>query len=304
MRRRWLLSGVRRTVYGRPVSDSTAPCTVRTLTEADLQATDRVLKAAYRGIESRVALIRRFLALDPESWRVAVDGTTIVGCVGAVDYGRFAYVGMMAVHPEAQSRGIGRALMRDLLDGLAKRGVTTVLLDATPAGAPLYASLAFEADDDACLYTRAGQAAAAVRPEAAIPLDERDLERIVSLDAPIFGADRGRLLALMLAAYRGRAFGVLDGRGELSGFVIAQERRIGPWMTRDAAIGDTLLAAALSVPFLDAPVVIAPGVNARARAALVRHGFAQTGGTRHMRRGPVVRRDRTAIWGQLNYSAG
>jgi hypothetical protein len=97
---------------------------------------------------------------------------------------------------------------------------------------------------------------------------------------------------------------VLDDRGELSGFVIAQERRIGPWMARDAASGDTLLAAALSVPFSGAPVVIVPGVNERARATLVRHGFAQTSGTRHMRHGPVVRRDRTAIWGQLNYSAG
>jgi hypothetical protein len=143
------LSRVRRTVYRRPVSDPAAPCTIRTLIEADLEATDLVLQAAYRGIESRVALIRRFLALDPESWRVAVDGTTIVGCVGAVDYGRFAYVGMMAVHPEAQSR-------------------------------------------------------------------------IVRLDASLFGADRGRLLALMLGAYRGRAFGVFDDRGELSGFVIGR----------------------------------------------------------------------------------
>ena len=56
-----------------------------------------MLKAAYGGRESRAETLRRFLTLDAGGWRVAVDGNTILGCVGALDYGRFAYVGMMAV---------------------------------------------------------------------------------------------------------------------------------------------------------------------------------------------------------------
>ncbi len=285
--------------------DRSSPnCAVRGLTAADVEAADAVLKAAYGGSESRAATLRRFLTLDAGGWRVAVDGNMIVGCVGAIDYGRVAYVGMMAVRPDAQGRGIGRALMQDVLAWIGGHGTASVLLDATAAGAPLYTSLGFEDEDAACLYTRAEDAGPTARPDSAITLRADDVTRIGRLDAPIFGADRQRLLGLWLAAFPGRAFGVRDQGGGLSGFAIAQEHRIGPWVARDAAVGEALLVAALSLPFSGSPMVIAPGANRAAREVLARYGFAQTGGTRHMRRGPAVPRERAAIWGQVNYAAG
>ena len=289
---------------GGPRDRSSPNCVVRELTEADVEATDVVLKAAYGGRESRAETLRRFLTLDAGGWRVAVDGDTILGCVGAPDYGRFAYVGMMAVRPDAQGRGIGRALMQDVLARIGDRDTASVLLDATPAGAPLYTSLGFEDEDDVCLYTRADAAGPTARPDNAITLGADDVECIRRLDAPIFGADRQRLLGLWLAAFPGRAFGVHDQGGELSGFAITQENRIGPWVARDAAFAELLLLAALSLRFSDAPSVISPGANRAAREVLARYGFAQTGGTRHMRRGPRVPRERASIWGQVNYAAG
>jgi len=278
-------------------------CVVRGLTAADVDTADEVLKAAYGGAESRAATLRRFLALDAGGWRVALDGDALVGCVGAVDYGRFAYVGMMAVRPEAQGRGIGRALMHDVMDWIDRRHTATVLLDATPAGAPLYASLGFAGEDDACFYTRAKDAEPSRRRDGVIVLRADDAKRVARLDAPIFGADRARLLGLWLAAYPGRAFGVLDD-DELSGYAIAQEQRIGPWVARDGAVAEVLLAATLSLPFAGDPTVITPGANHAVREMLGRYGFTHTGGTRHMRRGPAVPRDRTAICGQVNYAAG
>ena len=289
---------------GRSRDRSSPNCVVRGLTAADVEAADVVLKAAYGGNESRAATLRRFLTLDAGGWRVAMDGNTILGCVGAIDYDRFAYVGMMAVRPDAQGRGIGRALMEDVLAWIGRRGTASVLLDATPAGAPLYTSLGFEDEDDVCLYTRADAAGPTARPDNAITLGADDVEGIRRLDAPIFGADRQRLLGLWLAAFPGRAFGVHDQGGELSGFAIAQENRIGPWVARDAAFAELLLLAALSLRFSDAPSVISPGANRAAREVLARYGFAQTGGTRHMRRGPRVPRERASIWGQVNYAAG
>ena len=277
---------------------------MRGLTPADVEPADVVLKAAYGGREGRAETLRRFLTLDAGGWRVAVDGNTILGCVGALDYGRFAYVGMMAVRPDAQGRGIGRALMQDVLAWIGDRGTASVLLDATAAGAPLYTSLGFADEDDVCLYTRAEAAGPTARPDSAITLGPDDVERIRRLDAPIFGADRQRLLGLWLAAFPGRAFGTRDRSGELSGFAIAQENRIGPWVAREAAVAEVLLVAALSLRFSDAPSVISPGANRAAREVLARYGFAQTGGTRHMRRGPGVSQERASIWGQVNYAAG
>src|SRR5438309_6094009 len=189
---------------------SSLNCAVRGLTPADVEPADVVLKAAYGGRESRAETLRRFLTLDAGGWRVAVDGNTILGCVGALDYGRFAYVGMMAVRPDAQGRGIGRALMQDVLAWIGDRGTASVLLDATAAGAPLYTSLGFEDEDDVCLYTRAEAAGPTARPDSAITLGADDVQPIGRLDTPIFGADRQRLLGLWLAAFPGRAFGTRD----------------------------------------------------------------------------------------------
>jgi GNAT superfamily N-acetyltransferase len=212
---------------------------VRGLTPADVEAADVVLKAAYGGSESRAETLRRFLTLDAGGWRVAVDGNTILGCVGALDYGRFAYVGMMAVRPDAQGRGIGRALMQDVLTWIGDRGTASVLLDATAAGAPLYTALGFEDEDDVCRYTRADDARPTARPDSAITLGPDDVQRIGRLE-----------------------------------------------------------------PFSESPSVIASGANGAAREVLARYGFAQSGGTRHMRRGPGVPRERASIWGQVNYAAG
>jgi hypothetical protein len=47
---------------------------------------------------------------------------------------------MMVVHPESRRRGVGVALMRAALDDLRGLGIASVMLDATPAGRPLYES--------------------------------------------------------------------------------------------------------------------------------------------------------------------
>jgi len=87
------------------------------------------LRSAFGAPESHVADIRRYLALQPDGWLVAVAQGRPVGMVGAVDYGPFAWVGLMAVHAEAQQRGIGSALLQRLLTWLDARGTPMVLLN-------------------------------------------------------------------------------------------------------------------------------------------------------------------------------
>jgi hypothetical protein len=61
----------------------------------------------------KVATAKKFsaTALQPDGWFVAeLDGQWLM--VGTVDYGEFAYIGLMAVHQRCSARGIGRALRR------------------------------------------------------------------------------------------------------------------------------------------------------------------------------------------------
>src|SRR5215210_381071 len=100
---------------------------VRSITEADLDAADVVLEAAYGPSGGRrKERMRRYLSLQPDGWLLALLDDVVVG---AMDYGPFAYIGLMAVHPSAQRRGIGLMLMQRLLAWLDARGCPFSLLD-------------------------------------------------------------------------------------------------------------------------------------------------------------------------------
>lgn len=71
-----------------------------------------------------------------EHWRtfiVARDGDAIVGCGGAEAYQFAALIRSIAVKPEYRSHGLGRRLVRQLLDRLASRGLREFYLLTTTA---------------------------------------------------------------------------------------------------------------------------------------------------------------------------
>jgi len=73
-----------------------------------------------------------------EHWRtfiVAREGEKIVGCGGSEAYQFAALIRSIAVEPAYRSHGIGRRLVRQLLDRLASRGLREFYLLTTTAEA-------------------------------------------------------------------------------------------------------------------------------------------------------------------------
>jgi amino-acid N-acetyltransferase len=70
-----------------------------------------------------------------KTFLVARDGATLVGCGGAEAYQFAALIRSVAVTPEYRSHGIGRKLVRQLLDRLASRGLREFYLLTTTAEA-------------------------------------------------------------------------------------------------------------------------------------------------------------------------
>ena len=281
---------------------------IRQMTDNDIAAADIIAMRAYDS-PSRNEELRRYLRLQPDGWFLAYRGDEALGLGGAIDYGPFAYIGLICVLPAAQRGGIGRAVMRHILTWLATRDCPLVLLDASAAGRPLYAQLGFVSDDASGVWTRTAPETVAmpipaVAPaHSATPFTHAELAEVVAYDTPRFGADRTAVLADLLTTYPGRAALTRDHNGDITGFVIAQSRNLGPWVADDSAAAAALLTWALS---LDAPPTgaLAPAQNHQATALLTSAGFTQLRHLTRMRLGGAGPRDRSTHFGLASFTLG
>lgn len=87
--------------------------------------------------------IEFLLSAYPEGCLVALSGGRPAGFITAIRYAKSAWIGNLLVLPEHRCRGIGRALMRQVLHGLDLSGCETVWLTASAEGAHLYLTLGF-----------------------------------------------------------------------------------------------------------------------------------------------------------------
>jgi GNAT superfamily N-acetyltransferase len=278
---------------------------IRRFTVADVAVADSLLQAAFHTSASFQADLQRYLAIQPDGWLLATWAGVPAGMVGALDYGHFAYIGLMAVHPAMQSRGIGRVLMQHLLAWLDARGTPMALLDATEAGRPLYTTLGFREQDDACVFERQTQPHAARRADRVRLLHPEELAAVVAFDRPIFGAAREAVFRALLADFPKRFFVVDDEAGQVSGYLCAQARRLGPWGAWRPRDAEALLQVALSLAYTGAPQVIVPQMNRAAVSLLERYGFCLVRATRHMRRGGAgLPGQRVRLYGQVSFAIG
>src|SRR5216110_353526 len=104
---------------------------IRPLILDDLERADAVARRAYGVERSFQPRLRRYLEIQPDGWLAAEDDAALIGSVGALDYGRLGYVGLLSVDPARQGGGVGRRLMEAILDRLSATGATCVALDAS-----------------------------------------------------------------------------------------------------------------------------------------------------------------------------
>ncbi len=278
---------------------------VRRMNADDLEPLTHVVNAAYQRSTTSVEDLHRCLRLEPTGWFMAEWNGAPAGMVGAVDYGSRAWLGLMAVDPPLQGRGIARALMAGALEWSDQR-CPTVVLDASTAGAPLYEKLDFIDVDLVDAYRLQSRDLSLPSLSAAIsPMRPDDLAEAAALDATAFGHDRSAVIQSFLADDPERAFVHRDREGAVDGYLIAQPFRIGPWVAISSEAAAALLGAALTLPYADAPSVLVPLANAAGIALLEDHGFARQRRLRHMRRGtPLINDRRELRYGQASFTLG
>lgn len=256
---------------------------IRNLTPDD---TDEMLQlCAMAGWNQTSADIRRLLELEPNGCFAARETDRLIGTVTTTTFGlKLAWVGMVLVHPEFRQRGIATTLIRRALDYLRMRGVSTIRLDATPAGRPLYERQGFVPEGN--LERWSGEFA-----QVRVPTTVGGTwENISELDSAVFGADRSALLRSVLADSPYPLFLSRNESGELSGYAFARAGSravyIGPLIAADLTVARELLLTALG-GVGQGTIFIDVNMNFEGAADLLRSlGFSRQRDLLRMRIGP------------------
>ena len=205
-----------------------------------------------------------FLENSPESCLVATHQDKVIGTVTGINYeNKVAWIGMMLVNQAFRGRGISKKLMEAVIKSLS--GSSSIKLDATPAGYPVYEKLGFREEyvinrmtTDRFLTGREGENNA---PNVS-PLTVENLTEVAAFDKEAFGADRMGVLAHAQRQQPDLSC-IYKAENSVKGFLLARKgtryTHLGPLMATDIGVAKTLLAYACGrrreTPLvLDAPV--------------------------------------------------
>lgn len=263
---------------------------LRTMTERDVPAGLRMNRLA--GWNQTAADWHRFLKASPEGCFVAEVDARVCGTATTISYqDRFAWIGMVLVHPEFQKRGIGTQLLKKTVEYLDQRGIPTIKLDATPQGQPLYTKLGFVTEyqiERWTLQRPPGNVAGREKTRLG-HLTEDQLALMFAMDRDFFGADRSYLLRSLLAETEDFALCTFD-QGAPQGYAFGRRGsfadHLGPWMARSRAAAEKLLLEFLRRSTRENLLVDCMTPNSFAIELLRACGFVKTRILTRMYRGP------------------
>jgi len=191
---------------------------MRLLRDSDIAAAmDLKRSAGWNQTESDW---RTLLRLEPEGCFAAVLDEQLVGTTTTTTYGsKLAWVGMVLVRPENRRAGIATRLLETALNYLETK-VPVIKLDATADGKPVYERFGFQVESVLERWTRNGEPVDFADEEPQT-IDDGTHDQILQLDRSVFGADRSKLLDVLLAKSCVRAV-TKTAAGTVSGYALVR----------------------------------------------------------------------------------
>jgi len=193
-----------------------------------------------------------------EDWRLFIDSPgsggvlmeragNVLGTAAYIRYDALAWIAMMLVDPAERGTGLGAQLLAAALASLAD--APCVGLDATPAGERLYRRFGF-VGDYGLIRTKAIVESSRFSASGGFArrMLKSDLPAVCRMDREVFGADRGRLLAALLARSPECAWVASHAAG-LRGYTFGRAghlyHQLGPIIAMDAATARDLVTNCL-----------------------------------------------------------
>lgn len=213
---------------------------VRLLRESDIPAALRLKELAQWNQTENDWL--RLLRLEPSGCFCATIDGDVVATTTTTTYGHeLAWIGMVLVDPKLRRLGIATKLMGVALEYLTKAGVTTIKLDATPAGHSVYENLGFKAES---LIER-WEGIAGTRAVTGSTMDTAALREALAFDRHAFGAERSKLIEMLIEDCYVTPLIATAADGRLTGYALARQGSaavyLGPLLATGAAAATSLL---------------------------------------------------------------
>ena len=290
---------------------------LRDLTPADVDAA--VALATAQGWRDRRRFYDLILRTATSRPRVGTVGGRIVATGVATANGPVGWLGGIVVDAPFRERGYGRAMTEDLIRLLRAAGCSTLSLEATNAGRPMYERMGFR------LATHYHQLQADRIDRQPEPpqgtrvrrLDAADLPAVIELDRAATAEDRSAPLTVLaeqggwvLEDVTGRAAGaaattVGSTRGAIRGFLLPSERSYGAVIAPRFEDGLFLLEMHRAIVPSGGHVRAGiPNEHVAAMQELQARGWQETWQAPRLLLGPDVPWRPDWIWGQINSAMG
>lgn len=248
--------------------------------------------------------LERILRLDQRGSFIAHDGSRRVGLTTTTTYGRkLAWIGNVIVDKSLRGKRIGRSLVQHAVRYLKKSRLQHIALYCFNENVEFYQNLGFVKDAP---FVRLRRKARLFNYEEPRPGSKQQipLNQALSADKKAFGADRSRLIRLVLAKRKGWYLG--SGTQTSTCYLLVKEYHdmyeLGPWVCirppRDQPT--QLLRKALGETGAKPIEASCLRNNRRVLALFTRHGF------RAIREGYRMYLDKTPHIGkpEANYALG
>lgn len=194
---------------------------------------------------------RRFRAMQPDGCLVAELDGVAVGTTVMTAFDVVAWISMVLVEKDVRGRGVGKALMNHAMQVAEELGCSTIRLDATPLGRPLYESLGFVPRYELTRYAGlAGPVGLPPLPTSHVVriAHSSDIPGILTLDDSATGTQRGKFLSRLFSE-EPAAVRVCEHHGLIAGFLTTRRGseavQLGPCIAETDDAGSALLTDVL-----------------------------------------------------------
>jgi len=271
---------------------------VRLMTRGDLGVGMRLKRIAGWNQTSGDWL--RFLSLERRGCFMAEADGMPVATVTYCTFGAVAWISLLLVDPAYRRRGIATRLMGHVLALLDAKGVDSVRLDATSAGAPIYEKLGFREQFHVHRMAGVPRVLSGGRlPRSLRSFRWHDWDALISLDGRAVGEDRAKLLK-RLVRENFRHVRVAGQRARILGYAIdrpgSNARQIGPLIASSVGVGEELMRDALARCGRARVFVDIPAANGPAQQVVAEAGLAKAREFIRMCRGSECQATLSDLW--------